>query len=107
MSEKEMKIISSKDVTPQTRKSPAEMIYESLPEGYKSVRDMAERYGVHLQTIRRMIKATYDDGSPRLKAPSAAVQQGGLVIYLFTEEDVSEMDAYMGAKGYNIIEVVK
>lgn len=102
----EVKIISSKEAVPQTRKSPAELLLEQIPEGYMSVKDMAERYGVHVQTIRRLAKMTNNDGTPRVKAPSAAIQQGGLVIYLFTEEDVEEMDAYMGRKGY-IVEFKK
>lgn len=95
-----MKIISSKDAVPQTRKSPAEMILDSIPDGYLSVREMAERYNVHIQTIRRLIKARNEDGTEKVKAPSHAVQQGGLVIYLFSTEDVAELDAYMGRKGY-------
>lgn len=105
MSDKQFKIISAKDAKPQTRKSPAEMILESIPAGYMSVRDMAERYGVHVMTIRRLIKATNEDGTKKVNAPSDAVQQGGLLIYLFNEEDVSELDAYMARKGYNIVKV--
>jgi hypothetical protein len=107
MSDKQLKIIKSKDATPQTRKSPAELIMESIPEGYLSVKDMSERYGVHVQTIRRLIKARNDDGTPKVNAPTDAVQQGGLVIYLFNENDVAEMDAYMARKGYNIVAVEK
>jgi hypothetical protein len=101
-----LKIIRAEDAIPQKRKSPASMIMESLPEGYLGVKDMAQRYGVHVQTIRRLIHAENSDGTPKVNAPSSAVQQGGLLIYLFTEEDVAELDAYMARKGH-VIQVDK
>ena len=98
--QRHLRIIDSKDAVPQKRKSPASMILEDLSDEYLSVKDVAARYGVHVQTIRRLIKATNDDGTPKVNAPSKAVHQGGLLIYLFTKEDIDEMDAYMGRKGY-------
>ena len=97
---KQMKIIDAKDAVPQRRKSPAQLIMENMPEGYLSTADIAERYGVHVQTIRRLMKAVNDDGTPKVNAPSKAIHQGGLLIYLFTEADVAELDEYMGKKGY-------
>ena len=98
-------IVSTNDVVARPRKSPATMIIESVSDDYLTMRDMAERYGVHLETMRRICKAVDKEGNPRLTAPSAAAQQGGLVIYLFTEEDVDEMDAYMATRGYRVIPI--
>lgn len=97
---KNITVISSGDAKPQTRKSPADLILEELGDEYMSVRQIAQRYGMHTETIRRLIKATDKDGNKRVKAPSAAVQQGGLLIYLFTKDDVEEMDEFMKRRGY-------
>lgn len=86
------------------RKSPAQVILESLDGDFKTMRDMADRYGVHIETMRRLCRATKPDGSYRVKAPSAAVQSGEMTIYLFTVEDVDELDEYYRNKGY-IVEV--
>lgn len=96
------KIVSSDDVTPQSRKSPAAVLIESVGDEYMTMKKMSERYGVHIETMRRVSKAVDRNGQKVLKAPSSAVQQGGLVIYLFTEEDVAEVDAYMLDRGYTV-----
>jgi hypothetical protein len=67
--------------------------------------EVAQRYGVHVETIRRITRLTDEDGQKKLKAPSKALQQGKMVVYLFTEEDVKEMDAYMNERGYEVIDV--
>lgn len=97
-----VKIISSGDARPPKRKSPAQVIIESLDGEYETMRTMAERYAVNVETIRRLCKAVDENGEKRVKAPSAAAQQGELVIYLFTKEDVQELDEYMSNKGYKV-----
>lgn len=97
---KQPNVISIADATVTKRQSPADRIIEALEGDYMTVKQMAARYGVHPETIRRLIKATDKEGERRVTAPSAAVQQGGLVIYLFTTDDVAEMDAYMAKRGY-------
>lgn len=99
-------VIKAKDVDKPKRKSPVTMILEDLPPGYLTVNDLAVRYDVHKETIRRLMRAE-KDGVPLVNAPSEAVQQGGLVVYLFNEEDVAEMDKYMGTKGYAIRKNIK
>jgi len=79
------------------RKSPATRIIESLNGEYETMASMAARYGVHVETMRRLCKTT------KVKAPSKALQQGDLVIYLFTDEDVAELDAYMEKKGVTVL----
>lgn len=95
----EIEVTDIEDITPNKRISPATRMLNEIEGDYLSVGQIAERYGVHPETIRRLIKATNKDGSPKLKAPSKAARQGGLIIYLFTTEDVAEMDAYMKNKG--------
>lgn len=97
-----VRIIDAQDAEPPRRKSPATVIIESVGDDYETMRTMAERYDVNVETIRRLCKAVDDDGNPRVKAPSKAVQQGGLTIYLFTKEDVKELDEYMSNKGYQV-----
>lgn len=99
------KIVSSSEVVTPSRKSPATMIIESVSDEYLTMRDMAARYGVHLETMRRICKAVDKEGNPRLTAPSEAAQQGGLVIYLFTPSDVAEVDAYMAQRGYRVVPI--
>jgi predicted transcriptional regulator len=93
-------VIDSDDAKPQKRKSPATAILEDLGSDYMTVSDIAARYGLHRETIRRLIRQTKDDGTKVVKAPSKAVQQGGMVIYLFTKDDVEELDAYMSKRGH-------
>lgn len=94
------KIISSAEVTPPRRKSPAKKIMEELDGDYLGYREMAEHVGVHVETMRRLCKAKDEFGNKRVKAPSAATQVGGMVIYLFTKEDVQEIEEYFRHKGY-------
>ena len=99
-----IKVISSAEAVPPKRKSPAQVIIESLGDDYKTMRMMAARYDVNVETIRRLCKAVDPStGEKRVKAPSSAVQQGDLVIYLFTKADVAEIDEYMDTKGYKVV----
>lgn len=100
MSEKKIKVMKANEVTTPKRKAPSAIILESLDGDYKTMKDLSLRYGVHLETIRRLCKSVDRDGNPRVNAPSEAVQVGEMVIYLFTPEDVEEMDAYFNEKGY-------
>lgn len=99
-----VKIIDAADATPPKRKSPAQIIIDSLNGEYETMKSMAARYEVNVETIRRLCKAVDGKGKPRVKAPSKAVQQGDLTIYLFTKQDVKEIDKYMDSKGYAIKE---
>lgn len=100
---KKVKIIDSKDVPgTNSRKSPATLILESLEGEFLTMRQMAERIGVHTETMRRLCKAVDNDGNPKVKAPSKAVQTGDMTIYLFTPEDVEEIEEYFTKKGYVI-----
>lgn len=99
-----VKVIDAADATPPKRTSPAQLIIDSLNGEYETMKTMSERYGVNVETIRRLCKARDPRGKKRVKAPSKAVQQGDLTIYLFTKADVKEIDKYMDSKGYVVKE---
>lgn len=82
------KIYDASDVKAETRVSPAQRIIESLDGDFKTMRQVAEEVGVHVETLRRLCR------TPRVKAPSKATKSGKLVIYLFTPEDVEEVREY-------------
>jgi hypothetical protein len=96
------KVVSTKNLKVQSRKSPAQLLLESLDGDYKTMGDMAKRYGVHIETMRRLCKSYNDDGTKKVLAPSEAVINGGMTIYLFTKKDVKELDSYFKNKGYLI-----
>lgn len=98
MPDRKLRVVDAVDVPkePIKRKSPAELILASLDGDYKVMREMAARYGVHIETMRRLAK------TDKVKAPSKAVQSGDMTIYLFTPEDVAEVDEYFSKKGYVI-----
>lgn len=98
------KVIKVEDATERTRKPPATLIMESLGDEYRSMKQMSERYGIHLETMRRICKATNKDGTPKVDAPRNGVQHGGLFLYVFDDEDVKVMDTYMSSKGYPVKE---
>lgn len=100
---KKVKVIDSKDVPgTNSRKSPATIILESLDGEFLTMRQMAERIGVHTETMRRLCKAKDSEGNFKVQAPSKAVQTGDMTIYLFTPEDVQEIEEYFTKKGYVI-----
>lgn len=92
------KVVDANTVIPPTRKSPVTVLIESLDGDYKTVKDVAAQFGVHKETIRRLCKAKNEDGTDKVHAPSKAMQQGGMLIYLFTPEDMDELAEYFGRK---------
>jgi len=90
-----IKVVSSQEASQAakgTRRAPAKLLLEQLDGDYMIMSQLAERYGVHIETLRRLSR------SPRIKAPSEAAQQGGMTIYLFNKDDVKELDEYFGYK---------
>lgn len=96
------KVVSTEDLTSRpTRKSPVTHMLEQVDgiENYKRMRDVAEHFGVHVETIRRLSHARDADGKKRVNAPSKAMVHGEMVVYLFTEEDIKELEAYFARRG--------
>lgn len=81
-------VYDASDVQAETRTSPAQRIIDSLDGEYLTMRQTAEQCGVHIETLRRLCR------SGRVNAPSKATKSGKLVIYLFTAEDVEEVQNY-------------
>jgi hypothetical protein len=94
-----MKIVDAKDVKRQTRTSPATRMIEKIPDGLYTARDMAERFDVNIETIRRLARAKDETGKDKFKAPSKAAKNGELIIWVYTPEDVDELAEYFGERG--------
>jgi len=77
-----------------SRKSPAHLLLESLDGNYMTFNQLAKRYGVHVETLRRLCR------TDRVNAPSEAVVSGEMTMYLFNEADVAELDEYFDRKGH-------
>lgn len=93
-----MKIVDSKDIKTRTRKAPATRMIEELPPGMLIARQVAELFGVNIETIRRLARAKNEDGKPRFTAPSKAAKSGDLVIWVYTPDDVDELAEYFGER---------
>lgn len=91
-------IVDSADVKRTTRKAPATRMIEALPKGFLTSRQVAERFGVNIETIRRLARAKNEDGSERFKAPSKAAKSGELIIWVYTPADIKELAAYFGER---------
>lgn len=92
----EPKIVDSAEIRKRPRKNPATRLIENLPEGYLTARQVAEMFGVNIETIRRLGRQVDEDGRKRFVAPSKAARTGDLVVYLYTEEDLEEIADYFG-----------
>jgi len=90
------KIVDASEVKRTTRKAPATRMIEDLPDGHLTARMVAEKFGVNIETIRRLSRAKDSAGNDRFQAPSKAVQAGELVIWVYTPDDVDELAEYFG-----------
>lgn len=91
-----MKIIDADEVRRRPRKAPATRMIEQIPDGLLTAREVAERFGVNIETIRRLARAKDTEGKPRFTAPSKAAKNGELVIWVYTPEDLEELAEYFG-----------
>jgi hypothetical protein len=92
------KIVDASEVKRRPRKAPATRLIESLPPDLLTARQVAEKYDVSIETIRRLGRQKDADGNPRFKAPSKAARTGDLVVWLYTPEDLTELAQYFGRK---------
>lgn len=92
------KIVDAADVKRHPRKSPATRLIESLPPDLLTARQVAEKFDVSIETIRRLGRARLSDGTPKFKAPSKAARTGDLVVWLYTPTDLDELAEYFGRK---------
>ena len=73
---RQVKIVDSKDIKTRTRKAPATRMIEELPEGMLIARQVAELFGVNIETIRRLARAKNDDGKPTVHRSEQGSQVG-------------------------------
>jgi transposase len=93
-----MKIVNAGEVKQRPRKAPATRIIEQLPKGMLTARDVATKFDVNIETVRRLARAKDADGNKRFKAPSKAATSGELVIWVYTPEDIKELAEYFGER---------
>lgn len=91
-------IVDSADVKRMPRKAPATRLIESLPEGLLTARQVAARFEVNIETIRRLARAKDEHGREKFKAPSKAARTGELIIWVYTPEDIEELEEYFGER---------
>ena len=91
-------IVDADEVKQRPRKAPATRMIEALPPGLLTARDVAEKFEVNIETIRRLARAKDSDGNDRFTAPSKAAKSGELIIWVYTPEDVDELAEYFGKK---------
>jgi len=80
----------AQELMPKKRRSPAQKLIDELDPEYYSVRQAADVFGVHVETMRRLLR------SDLVKAPSKVLQQGKMFIWLVTEEDLVEIAEFYG-----------
>lgn len=66
--------------------SPAARLVTNLDGKYYMLSEVAEILDKSTQTIRRSMK--------KVNAPSRQVRQGGMVVYLYSEDDIQELRDY-------------
>lgn len=90
----EAKIQSAKGFVPRTagRKSPAQVYIEEQGDGYYTIRDTSEICGVHIESVRRLLR------TDKVDAPSSVLTRGGMHIWLLTEDDLVEVSEYFGVE---------
>jgi predicted phage gp36 major capsid-like protein len=92
------KIVDASEIKRMTRKAPATRMIEALPAGLLTARQVAERFEVNIETIRRLARAKDSDGNDRFTAPSKAAKSGELIIWVYTPEDINELAEYFGER---------
>lgn len=86
------KVYDIDEIKAESRTSPAQRIIDSLDGEFYTMRQAAEMCGVHIETMRRVCR------TPRVKAPSKATKSGKMVIYLFTPDDIEEVQNYFNSR---------
>ena len=91
-------IVDASEVKQRPRKAPATRMIEALPPGLLTAREVATKFEVNIETIRRLARAKDADGNDRFVAPSKAAKSGELIIWVYTPADVDELAEYFGKK---------
>jgi hypothetical protein len=99
---KDYKVVPASEARGHTRKSPMTIIRESVDGDFWSMQQVADHLSLNVETIRRLCRRTKQDGSKVINAPTSAVRSGEAVIYLFTIDDVREIENYFDDHGYAV-----
>jgi predicted phage gp36 major capsid-like protein len=97
-----VKIVDSKEIKRKPKVSPASRMIEALPADLFSARQVADHFGVNIETIRRLARAKDSDGNPKFTAPSKAAKNGDLVVWVYTQDDIDELAEYFGEKARKV-----
>lgn len=87
-------VYDADDVPQHKRKSPSQRLLEDLNGEYKTFSEVAKIARINTETLRRLCKKRDLNGNKLVKAPSKAIRQGQMTIFLFTPEDVQEIENY-------------
>jgi hypothetical protein len=88
-------VVDSDPTQVPKHKAPVTIMLESIDGDFMIAREVAEHFGVHVETIRRASRARNKDGTKRIKAPSKMTRTGDMFVYLYTPEDVEEIGQYL------------
>ena len=91
-------IVDAAEVKRVPKKAPATRMIEALPPGLLTARQVAEKFDVNIETIRRLARAKDSEGNERFTAPSKAAKSGELIIWVYTPDDVDELAEYFGKR---------
>ncbi len=80
------------ELTNKTWVTPADRMISNLDGKYWRISEVAADLGVSQSTLRRLA------AKGAVKAPSYIVRQGGMSMYLYTEDDLHELKDYFKNK---------
>ncbi len=99
---KSYKVVPSGTARRTPRISPMRQILQGVDRDFWTTKQVAEHLDVHVETIRRRIKAVDAQGNKVVKAPREEIQAGKVHINIFQMEDVVELENYFYEEGYSV-----
>lgn len=81
------------EVAHQTKASPADRLVSNLDGTFHKLTEAADILGVSPTTLRRLMRRK----NTGLKAPSFQIQQGEMLMYLYSADDLNELRVYFAA----------
>ena len=81
------------DLAHDTKASPADRLVSNLDGEYFKLTEAAVIVGVSPTTLRRLMRRK----GVGLRAPSYKIQQGKMLVYLYSADDINELRLYFAA----------
>lgn len=81
------------EVAHETKVSPADRLVSNLDGTFYKLTEAAEILGLSPTTLRRLMRRE----NTGLKAPSFQIQQGEMLVYLYSADDIDELRVYYAA----------